>query len=176
MKTTRPGSTTTTSPESPGQPTRDFTVATFVVSQERVLLLWHRKLQKWLPPGGHVEANELPDNAAIREVREETGLAVELLGERGVPIAVPRQLIRPAGIQLEDIAPGHQHIDLIYFARPADPSSAQAVGNHESEAVGWFTLAEMPQRGVLVEIQLWAERAVQAVRAESSRTSRPSAR
>jgi ADP-ribose pyrophosphatase YjhB (NUDIX family) len=42
-------------------PTRDFTVATFVVWQERVLLLWHRKLPLWLPPGGHLEPGELTD-------------------------------------------------------------------------------------------------------------------
>ena len=43
--------------------TRDFTVATFVVHEGKVLLLWHRKLGMWLPPGGHIEPNELPDEA-----------------------------------------------------------------------------------------------------------------
>ena len=43
--------------------TREWSVATFVVHQERVLLLYHRQLQKWLPPGGHIEPNELPCEA-----------------------------------------------------------------------------------------------------------------
>ncbi len=158
------------------QPTREFTVATFVVQNECVLLLWHRKLQKWLPPGGHIELDELPDDAARREVEEETGIRVELIGDHGLPVARPRQLVRPAGIQLEDIQPGHQHIDLIYFARPVDPARTRAVGNHESEAIRWLSLVEMPAAGVAEEVRLWAERAVAAVAAASERTSSPRAR
>ncbi len=150
--------------------TRDFTVATFVVCKAKILLLWHRKLQKWLPPGGHVEPNELPDEAAMREVREEAGVEVELVGEIGLPVESPRQLMRPAGIQLEDICPGHQHIDLIYFARPIDPSQITTTGNAESEAVGWFSLTELAALRVIPDVRLWAERAIQAVDLASSRT------
>jgi ADP-ribose pyrophosphatase YjhB (NUDIX family) len=143
--------------------TRDFTVATFVVRGNRVLLLWHRKLQMWLPPGGHVEPNELPDDAAIREVAEEAGVEVELVGERGLPIARPRQLVRPAGIQLEAIRPGHEHIDLIYFARPLDLDRCEATGNAESEAIGWFDRSGMIEVGVGEEVRSWADRALAAV-------------
>src|ERR671930_1985388 len=101
-----------------GSVLRHFTVAIFVVHDGRVLLHYHRQLGKWLPPGGHVEDNELPDDAAVREVLEETGIPVRLVGERGLPIESPRQLVVPAGIQVEDIYPGHQHIDLVYFAVP----------------------------------------------------------
>src|SRR5438128_1601492 len=97
---------------------RHFTVAVFVVHEARVLLHFHRKLGMWLPPGGHIEDDELPDDAAGREVLEETGLRVRLVGRRGLPVAYPRQLVVPAGIQVEDIYPGHQHIDLVYFAVP----------------------------------------------------------
>ncbi len=94
--------------------TRDFTVAVFVVHNDHVLLHPHRKLGIWLPPGGHIEPNELPDEAALREVEEESGLAVELVGDHGVKVDdpdAPVQLVRPEGIQLENISPGHQHID-----------------------------------------------------------------
>lgn len=146
-----------------GLPGREFTVATFVIANRRVLLLWHRKLQKWLPPGGHVEPGELPDEAAVREVREETGLEVELVGDRGLEVSSPRQLVRPYGIQLEDIGPGHQHIDLIYFARPKAGTSSRVSANEESEAVRWFALAELGALGVADEIRLWTERAIQAL-------------
>ena len=65
-------------------PTRDFAATTFVVDNHQTLLLWHRKLQAWLPPGGHIEANELPEEAAVREVREESGLIVRVIGLEGV--------------------------------------------------------------------------------------------
>jgi len=45
--------------------TRDFAVAVFVVTGGRVLLHWHATLDRWLPPGGHIEPNELPDEAAL---------------------------------------------------------------------------------------------------------------
>lgn len=158
----------------PSSVTRDFTVATFVVHERRVLLLWHRKLGFWLPPGGHIEPNELPDEAAVREVREETGVACVLVGERGVLIGRPRQLVRPVGIQLEDIAPGHQHVDLIYFARPADPTQVAAASNPESERAGWYALDELSALGVNQEVRAWCERAVQEL--DLGETSRPSSR
>ena len=57
--------------------TRDFTVAVFVVHSNHVLLHPHKKLGLWLPPGGHIDAPELPDDAAVREVREEAGIDIE---------------------------------------------------------------------------------------------------
>src|SRR5262245_62111816 len=106
---------------SPSGMLRHFTVAVFVVHQKRVLLHYHRKLGKWLPPGGHIEDNELPDDAARREVLEESGVRVRLVGARGLVTDYLTQLVVPAGVQVEDIYPGHQHIDLVYFAEP-DPA------------------------------------------------------
>jgi len=60
----------------------DFTVAIFVVHDRKILLIHHRKLDKWLPLGGHIELDEDPEQAALREAKEESGLDVELLGER----------------------------------------------------------------------------------------------
>ena len=102
------------SPAGPAAPdlTRDFTATTFVVESDRTLLLLHRKLGKWFPPGGHIDPHELPDVAALREVREETGLEVELLA-RAQALGTVVMLPQPYCILLEDIAPGHQHIDLI---------------------------------------------------------------
>ena len=60
----------------------DFTVAIVVVHEGKVLLIHHRKLDKWLPVGGHIELDEDPEQAALREAREEIRLEVELLGGR----------------------------------------------------------------------------------------------
>ena len=54
----------------------DFTVAVFVVDADRVLLVHHRRLCKWLPVGGHIELDEDPEAAALRDVLEESGLDV----------------------------------------------------------------------------------------------------
>jgi 8-oxo-dGTP pyrophosphatase MutT (NUDIX family) len=103
---------------------RHFTVTGFVSCEGRTALHWHR-LGFWLPPGGHVEFDEDPVQAMLREVREETGLDVELLA-RPTPFAYadPPQVPAPETIAVYDIpkdsvlAVPHQHIDFIYFTRP----------------------------------------------------------
>jgi len=58
--------------------TRHFTATTFIIHKEKVLLHLHKKLGIWLPVGGHIDRDELPEEAAIREAQEETGLIVRL--------------------------------------------------------------------------------------------------
>ncbi len=164
---------------------REFTVAVFVVHQGTVLLHWHRRLGLWLPPGGHIDPGELPDEAAVRETLEETGLAVELLDApwggpagsaalRGLAPFGPRRLAQPLGVQLEDISPGHQHIDLIYLARPVPRAGPPAPGGqaqspglraeaHNPESrPGWFTPAAWRALPVTAEVDRWATAAVDA--------------
>ena len=147
---------------SPPELVREFTVAVFVVNRGKVLLLLHPKLGMWLPPGGHIEPGELPDEAAVREVLEETGVHVRLVGERGLDVEYPRQLVRPAGIQLEDIAAGHQHIDLVYFAAPIDEDCAVSEECATRDRAGWYDSAELAALGANDEIRAWVARAVGA--------------
>jgi 8-oxo-dGTP pyrophosphatase MutT (NUDIX family) len=140
---------------------RHFTVAVFVVREKEVLLHRHRKLGMWLPPGGHIEEGELPDEAALREVFEETGLRVALVGERREDVAGPVQLHRPAGVQLENIGPGHQHIDLIYFAKPAGPTGIHQ--DYSVDKVGWYGPEDWDQMTLSAEVRGWCERALEAV-------------
>ncbi len=145
-------------------PRRDFTVAVFVTCGRRVLLLRHRRYRKWLPPGGHLRPGELPDEAALREVREETGLDVTLTGERALPVAEPRQLVRPEGVQVEVIEPGHEHVDFIYFARvePDDGGEPPVLRpNREAAAIGWFSEEQLQTMGLTEEILLWSRKALE---------------
>ncbi|HEY2593369.1 MAG TPA: NUDIX domain-containing protein [Chloroflexota bacterium] len=151
-------------PVRPGEVLRHFTVAVFVVHASQVLLHYHRKLGRWLPPGGHIEANELPDKAAVREVLEETGIRARLIGGRGLPIDAPRQLVLAAGIQVEPIYPGHEHIDLVYFARPERADAVEIDPRlAELDRVGWYAADELDALGVDTEIQAWTRRALDAV-------------
>ncbi|MEE8425391.1 MAG: NUDIX hydrolase, partial [Elusimicrobiota bacterium] len=90
---------------------------------------------------------ELPEETVLREVSEETGLTVEIIGERRAPDPANgkvRYLLSPRHIQLEDIpGPGgfHQHIDLIYFCRPLSGSVRLAPEDHEE--IHWFSEADL---------------------------------
>jgi 8-oxo-dGTP pyrophosphatase MutT (NUDIX family) len=134
--------------------TRDFTATTFVVWRGGVLLHKHKKLGRWFPPGGHLEPHELPDEAAVREVLEESGVQVALIGERALPVHEPRQLIRPRGVQLETIAPGHEHIDLIYFGRPLPGYDGTLLATDAT--LGWYGAAALLGLALTEEICHWA--------------------
>src|SRR5215212_6716560 len=133
---------------------REFTVATFVVHRGRVLLLWHPKHSMWLPPGGHIEAGELPDEAAVREVLEETGVRVRLVGERGLNVDYPTQLVRPWGVQ---------HIDLVYFAVPVDDDCEVSGECAARDRAGWYDAAELADLGANEEIQGWVAQVARAL-------------
>lgn len=133
--------------------TRDFAATTFVVWRSALLLHRHAKLGIWLPPGGHIEPNELPDEAAVREVKEETGVDIELVGERVLPLANPRQLVRPRAVQLEAIAPGHEHIDLIYYGRPVPGYRGELLPGDDT--LGWYGLEQLACLDLTQEMRHW---------------------
>src|ERR1051325_5922589 len=109
----------------------DFTVAIFVVQQGKVLLVHHRKLNKWLPLGGHIELDEDPEQAALREAREERGFEVELVGERPPTTeAGTRALIAPRFLDIHRITDTHEHIGMIYWARPKSGALELAAAEH----------------------------------------------
>ena len=120
----------------------DFTVAIFVVHQKRILVVFHRKLLKWLPLGGHIELDEDPEIAALREAKEESGLDVELIGERP-PTTEPgtRALIAPRFLDIHRINPTHEHIGMIYWARPKGGEVRCAVEEHFD--IRWCTSDEL---------------------------------
>ena len=103
---------------------RHFTATGFVVHKDATLLHWHPKVKMWLPPGGHIEPNEDPVQAALREIEEETGVKAEVV-PTGTPVDLdyPEQVHAPFTIEIEDIDDPvqgwHQHIDMIYFCKPA---------------------------------------------------------
>lgn len=124
----------------------DFTVAIFVVHDGKILLIHHRKLNKWLPLGGHIELDEDPEIAALREAREESGLDVELLGERPPTTETgTRALIAPRFLDIHRINDTHEHIGMMYWARPKRAANIQPAecAVEEHHAIRWCSEREL---------------------------------
>ncbi len=135
---------------------RHFCASAFVINPltKKILLIKHKKNGRWTQPGGHIEGNETPEEAALREVYEETGLRVRLLGER-----FPREddFIRPLGIQKNrktmNDGETHMHIDITYVAVPNDDS--QVVNNvQESDDIKWFSREELEYINCFPDIKI----------------------
>ncbi len=122
----------------------DFTVSLFIVHDQKVLLVHHRKLQKWLPLGGHIELDEDPEAAALREASEESGLEIELVGERP-PTTEPgtRALIAPRFLDIHRINESHQHIGMIYFARVL--SGDLTLSTREHFVIRWCSIGDLAE-------------------------------
>ena len=111
-------------------------------------LVWHPRLECWLPAGGHVEANETAAQCGIREALEETGLDVTLVPGPAatVPAGFPHRLV-PAPWLVAEVpaAPdrhtgeSHVHADHVYVATAATPSPAR----EPEHQVCWFTPADI---------------------------------
>ncbi len=120
----------------------DFTVAIFIVHEGKVLVIHHRKLDKWLPVGGHIELDENPEQAALREAREESGLEVELIGERPPTTSLgTRALIGPRFLDIHRISDTHEHIGMIYWAKPK--SGAVTLAGEEHHDIRWCSGKEL---------------------------------
>ena len=143
---------------------KHFTATAFLVKGGRVLLVNHRKLEMWLPIGGHIEPGEDPAQALAREAREEAGVDVEIVAEtlhfgtKGV-----KGLPRPETILLETIAPGHFHIDLIYFARVRGGEVRLAAAEHSEQR--WFSADDLGAAEVSEDVRLLGRRAIAALAA-----------
>lgn len=141
---------------------RHFTATAFVMdSQKRVLLLWHKRLQRWMPPGGHIDKNEMPEDCALRECKEETGLDVEIVGDVQpdlfeTSIGEGRMLKKPFAMLLEEIPAfegnsykpaqeAHQHMDFLFLARPLNESQALQIAEQEADHLRWFSMDEVMQ-------------------------------
>jgi ADP-ribose pyrophosphatase YjhB (NUDIX family) len=135
----------------------DFTVEAFVVHNNRVLLIYHKQLQKWLPLGGHIELDEDPEQALFREIKEESGLEVDILGQKPTQHFEGRKfLYPPVYLDVHPITASHQHIGLVYFARAKSDQVTLAADEHE--AIRWFSEAELhdPTFGIQPDVLFYA--------------------
>ena len=116
--------------------TRHFVATVYVVNDGATALHDHERLGLTLPPGGHIDRDELPHEAARREAREEIGQEPtivadhpELRSENSHAIPRPRHVLLE-DINVHDGVVGHQHVDFVFYghveSREIDPGDGEA--------------------------------------------------
>lgn len=139
----------------------DFIVNAYIVHDSKVLLVHHKEFNKWLPVGGHVELDEDPEEAIYREVKEESGLEIKIIGSKPkINSPETKFLYPPTFMNIHNISDTHKHIGLIYIA--TTDSSNVKLQEEESNAIKWFSESELDdsQYGLLPSIKYYAKEAL----------------
>lgn len=145
----------------------DFTVDVFIVYRDRVFLRKHDKYNLWLVPGGHIELDEDPVQAVIREAKEEAGLDIELVGD--VPPNPDilewgrKELLAPRYMNRHRVSPTHEHISLTYVAVAKSDHVAPS-GDDISNEWRWVAESKLDAMDLLPNIRYYAREALRVAR------------
>ncbi len=143
----------------------DFTVDIFIVYENKVLLLHHKKINAWLQVGGHIELDEDPEQALFREVKEECGLEIEIVGTKpNLKVAGTKFLYAPVFLNIHDINENHKHVGLYYFAKAK--SDKFILNQEEHKDIRWFTKEDLdnPEFNINEATKFYAKEALEKVK------------
>lgn len=155
---------------------KHFTASGLIENQGQFLVLYHKKLELWLYPGGHLETNKEPHEALIREIDEETRLKVDLISNNTIA-HIPLQLNDsnvaelplPLTILCEKIPEKHGkfhwHIDLIYLCQT---SNEQRNLLADQTGFKWVTPVEAERINCPKELSALMRRALKTLETNSS--------
>ncbi|OIO60852.1 MAG: hypothetical protein COZ46_06450 [Verrucomicrobia bacterium CG_4_10_14_3_um_filter_43_23] len=135
---------------------RILCVTVYIINEKNeFLFLHHKKLGKWLPAGGKVEPTETPDESLHREVFEETGLEINLIGEGDTP--VDGGLAKPWGVQLNRVSPIRDHVDLVYVGVPKKSNAQPILNEREAFAIEWVSVDKIDAIDTFPSVRQWVQ-------------------
>lgn len=130
----------------------DLVVAGYIVHQTKILLIHHRKLDLWLPVGGHIEENETPDQALLREIKEEVGIDVEILNKSDMLLGgnVKHNLATPFYVNVHSVG-DHDHCCFYYICKALNPKQLKI--NKELKNFEWFTKNDLNKNYISIDVK-----------------------
>lgn len=141
----------------------DFGAEVFIVYNGTVLLRKHDKYGIWLSIGGHIELDEDPNQAAIREVKEEVGLDITLWDGnqrfRGEPQG-NKQLIPPIALNRHHVNETHEHICFIFFGKATTDEVQVGLESDRSDEWRWLTKDELESMDLREDTRFYARMAI----------------
>jgi len=131
----------------------DLTVNGYIIHQNKILLVQHSELDIWLPVGGHIEKNETPDQALLREIKEEVGLDVEILNKNDMPIKgnTKYNLATPFLVNVHSVK-DHDHCGLFYICRALNPEQIKI--NKELKNFKWFVIHDLDKENIQPDVKM----------------------
>ncbi len=147
----------------------DFCVEVFIVHNNKVLLRVHDKFKFWLSIGGHIELDEDPVEAAIREVKEEVGLDITIVGDAHGPLHGEetnrgyKYLIPPRYLGRHPVSETHEHIAFVYFATSNTDIITESSSDHERAETRWVSMEELESMDLVPNVKFYAVEALKAL-------------
>ena len=142
-----------------------FTSEVFIVHRDKVLLRMHPKMGIWCSIGGHVDPGEDPNEAALREVKEEVGLDIALwdAGQRFHAVEQTfRNLTPPVAMNRHVTRNGHEHITFVFFATSATDA---VVPEHPTDEWRWASKQDLDAMDLVPNIREYAKGALEELAA-----------
>jgi 8-oxo-dGTP pyrophosphatase MutT (NUDIX family) len=141
----------------------DYVVGGYVVDHDRVLLLWHADLGRWVPAGGRIKlsAGEYPHEAVERKVREECGLSVRVVDFSVLTIAdeLASPLPAPAAVQRITLSPGVGYLDFVYLCNVI--GGVLSLNYVEARAYHWFGADDLKRFPLVPHVRAFAQLALE---------------
>lgn len=118
-----------------------------LVESGKILLVHHNKFDKWVFPGGHIESDETPNQAAIREFFEETGISCSVLSsgrrafagdDNDTPLPLPFYM----GLAKEGF--DVPHVGYYYYMRPLTEITEMRHQKTELFGIEWYKVDDLP--------------------------------
>jgi 8-oxo-dGTP pyrophosphatase MutT (NUDIX family) len=142
----------------------DFTIVAYIVHKNKVLLIHHKKLGRWLPLGGHIELDENPDQALFREIKEECGLSEKDLIVNDTRPKIESKgiefLLTPQYMDIHKIDQDHKHIGIVYFIKSKND---EVHLSEEHDAIRWLSFEDIRNIETSPAIRFYAEEALKTL-------------